>query len=297
MADHEDDGASTHSDQGGATHSGHGDNKNMFMYQAPVSPPQEFSFRSEDWERWRNRWSRYLSCSGLTSQPDAVKIDTLIYTMGEQAEDLLLSFSLPQDNQEYGTVLQAFDRHFGVRLNVVLERQKFKRRRQSPDESVDNLLSDLHRLAENCNFGALKEEFIRDQLLAGINDTKLADTLTLDPELTLSKAANKIRQKEELRRQQREAGAGHSRQSSSEIQAVTRAGGSQRQNNSRGSSGGRASNNNNNRPSGKPADEECGNCGKTPQHALSECPARGKTCSNWVVPRKVSILPFTKTEN
>jgi hypothetical protein len=142
------DNESDHDDEGSVSASSVGASEKMFMFQTSVRSPREFSFRSEEWERWRNRWTRYQSCSGLSSQEDSVRIDTMIYTMGQKAEDVLLSFRLPvEPAPSYSQVLKAFDKHFGVRVNVVLERQRFKRGLQGPGESVDDLLADLHRLA------------------------------------------------------------------------------------------------------------------------------------------------------
>ncbi|KAK3908512.1 tRNA-2-methylthio-N(6)-dimethylallyladenosine synthase [Frankliniella fusca] len=189
----------------------------QFRVQAHLTPPAEFSFKSEEWPKWKTRWKRYAVGSGLADQEDDYKVNTLLYCMGSKADDIMLSFNLSEEEQDdYAVVLQKFDRHFGVRVNTVLERRKFLRRKQGPHESVDDFIADLHRLAENCQFGTLKEEMIRDVLVAGIKDRKLSDTLTLDSELTLDKAASKVRQKEELLRQQQQASRGEAGCSSSQ---------------------------------------------------------------------------------
>ncbi len=60
----------------------------------------------------------------------------------------------------------------------------------------------VHKLAENCQYGVLQEEMIRDGLIVGIRDHRLSERLQLDPELTLSKAITKIRQSKEIKKQQ-----------------------------------------------------------------------------------------------
>ena len=40
-------------------------------------------------------------------------------------------------------------------------------------------------MAENCNYGNMKEEMIRDKLVVGIRDTALSQKLQLDADLTL----------------------------------------------------------------------------------------------------------------
>ena len=49
-------------------------------------------------------------------------------------------------------------------------------------------------MAESCEFGNLKKEMIRDQLVIGICDAQLSKRLQLQPNLTLTKAEKLIRQ-------------------------------------------------------------------------------------------------------
>ncbi|XP_034243498.1 uncharacterized protein LOC117646566 [Thrips palmi] len=228
-----------------------------YIVQSHMPMPAPFSFKAEDWVRWRNRWQRYASGSGLMDQPEKKVVDTFIYAMGDRAEDLMLSFKMAEgEERRYKPVLEQFNQHFGVRKNVVLERQRFLRRKQESGESVDDFIADLHRLAETCGFKTMKDEFIRDALINGIRDRRLSDSLALDGEMTLTKAAARIRQKEELQRNKAEQPGG-SRGGGGDVSFK---------------GGGKSARRN----SGK----ECGKCGRTPQHAFSECPAKGTKCSN-----------------
>ena len=96
------------------------------MTEARVAPPEAFNFRRpEEWTRWKRRFERYRSVSGLNTKDDAAQINTLIYCMGDDAEDILASFSLSEeDAKKYGTVEKKFDDHFNPRKNVIFERAK-----------------------------------------------------------------------------------------------------------------------------------------------------------------------------
>lgn len=63
---------------------------------------------------------------------------------------------------------------------------------------------ELYRLADNCDYGALRDEMICDRLVVGIRDMALSQQLQLDAELTLEKAKTKVRQREAVGEQQRE---------------------------------------------------------------------------------------------
>ena len=57
-------------------------------------------------------------------------------------------------------------------------------------------MTDLYGLARYCNFGALKEELIRDRIVVGLQNRELSEKRQLDPNLTLEKATNLARQRE-----------------------------------------------------------------------------------------------------
>ena len=75
---------------------------------------------------------------------------------------------------------------------MIYERGRFNRCCQLPDEPVDHFITEIHVLAETCEFGEMKEELIRDQLVVGIQDLALSECLQLEPDLTLDKAKRLI---------------------------------------------------------------------------------------------------------
>ena len=56
---------------------------------------------------------------------------------------------------------------------------------------MDSFITDLYGPARYCNFGALKEE---NRIVMGLQNHKLLEQLQLDPNLTLEKATNSVRQ-------------------------------------------------------------------------------------------------------
>ena len=107
--------------------------------------------------------------SGLVGRDEEVQVNTLFYAMGDQADDILRSFALSEEQRKsYMTVKSKFDDHFIQRRNVVFERAKFNRRRQEEGESVESFITALYALAEHCGYGNLHNEMIRDRIVVGI---------------------------------------------------------------------------------------------------------------------------------
>lgn len=63
-----------------------------------VSPPPKFDFsKPEEWPKWIRRFERFRIASGLELQSDENQVITLIYTMGDEAEDVITSLNLTEE--------------------------------------------------------------------------------------------------------------------------------------------------------------------------------------------------------
>jgi hypothetical protein len=230
----------------------------MATYQ--VKPPESFNFaRPEEWPKWYRRYERFSTASGLDDKDGKSRVNMLIYSMGDEAEDIFRSFSLSAEQQEvYDTVRERFDQHFIKRRNVIYERAKFNRRRQEQGESVDTFITSLYSLAEHCGYGLLHDEMIRDRIVVGILDSRLSEKLQLDADLTLGRAITEARQAETIKQQQPFV-----RDDPNKIRSV------------------KSKPTYTERLSGKPQEEvtakKCHRCGRKP-HVQESCPALTAVC-------------------
>ena len=173
------------------------------MANVRLQPPDAFNFRSPDeWPKWKRRFEQFRSASGLATEPETRQVSTLLYCLGEDADDVLTSTNIGEDDRkEYDSVMAKFDGFFKVRKNVIFERARFNRRCQLDGESVEQYITALYRLIESCDYGALKEEMLRDRIVVGIKDVTLSERLQMDADLTLEKAKKQVRQKEAVKQQ------------------------------------------------------------------------------------------------
>ena len=168
-----------------------------------LEPPAAFDFKKpEEWPHWKQKFERFRLASGL-SNDESKQVSTLLYCLGEEGEDVLLSARCDEKaKQKYSDVMGAFDTYFSVSRNIIFERARFNSRSQADGESVEQYIVALHSLARNCAFGQLTEELVRDRLVIGISDSKLSQRLQMDAELTLEKATKLVRQSEAVQAQQ-----------------------------------------------------------------------------------------------
>ena len=244
-----------------------------------VSPPETFDFSQPDsWPRWIRRFETFRHASGLSSKGEESQVNTLIYTMGDKADDILPSFGLSEENQKkYSVVRDKFENHFVKQRNVIFERARFNSRKQLQDETVDSFITDLFCLAKHCPYDRLREEMIRDRLVVGLRDASLSEKMQLDPELTLDKAMAMARQSEAVHKQQPVVRGMQQHDTPTMEQEKVDALSYRNPKNAgryRRADKQRLPRNN---PGGAPQNK-CSRCGKSPKHSKQQCPARDSTC-------------------
>lgn len=120
--------------------------------------------------------------------------------MGLKANNIFKSFtfSKPEEGTKYKAVIDKFDFHFLPYQNLIHERLRFFSRNQYNGESAEEYISQLHKLAETCEFkkidpANIRDELIRDRIVVGIIDFEQSKRFQLQMNLTLAKAVDMVR--------------------------------------------------------------------------------------------------------
>ena len=162
-----------------------------------------------------------------------------------------------QPQETHDDVLRKFDRYFIPMVNVIHERAKFHQRMQQPDESVEAYIRALHEAAELCDYKGQKEEQLRDQLVVGISDKTTSEKLQLEENLSLEKAVEICRTREQVKTQMQAQSA------SASLDFMKK--GPRKKNFSHKKKNPQ-----------QPSSDRCRNCGL--EHRSKTCPAKDKKC-------------------
>ena len=163
---------------------------------------EAFSGISTDWDSYNERLEQYFVANDLeeiaaTSTNEAEKISRqnkrraiLLSVLGGNTYTLLRNLCLPNKpaDKNYDDFIQLLKSHFSPKPSETIQRFKFNTRLQQPDESIASYLSELRKLAENCNYGGVLNDMLRDRLVCGVNDDKIQRLLLMEDTLTLDKA-------------------------------------------------------------------------------------------------------------
>lgn len=99
-------------------------------------------------------------------------------------------FGTEEDKKKLNLMLKKFEDYLSPRKNPSFERFKFWNRSQQERETVNQFVTELRRMIENCEYTASTVTMVRDHPVFGIRDAKVqGQLLRIDVEkLTLKKA-------------------------------------------------------------------------------------------------------------
>ena len=74
-------------------------------------------------------------------------------------------------------VIAKFDKYMNPKKNIPYLRYKFFSYNQNEDQNIDDYVTELKIKSSRCEFGTLKESFIRDRIVAGTKDKRVQERL------------------------------------------------------------------------------------------------------------------------
>ena len=172
-----------------------------------LRPPAELNLTenaANNWKVFKQKFEIFLEATDKTKAAEARKIAIFLNCIGDGALDVYNNFNFPEGEAlTLKKVVEEFDSYVKPRTNVVIERHKFFTRTQQPSEPFDHFLTELQKLAKNCNFGDQEESLMRDRIIISISDDALQQRLLRDSDLNLKKTIECCRAAELSKMQQK----------------------------------------------------------------------------------------------
>ncbi|KAJ2953305.1 hypothetical protein O0L34_g891 [Tuta absoluta] len=159
-------------------------------------PPAELSLeggpaaRAESWRKWRKLFEVFLKASGVNKEAKEIQASLLVNLIGSAGYEVYTTFTFTDGESEDDVtcLLTKFETYFGAKPNITVRRYKFFTRNQEDGENIDQYVTALRLLSQQCEFSTLQEELIRDRIVCGIINNTVRDRLLRTDELTLVKA-------------------------------------------------------------------------------------------------------------
>ena len=77
-----------------------------------LQPPTSFSSsKSEEWQNWKWQFEQYCQVSGLVDKDEQCQVSTLLFCLGEEAEEVLDTTCISEDDwKKYKKIVEEFDK-------------------------------------------------------------------------------------------------------------------------------------------------------------------------------------------
>ena len=143
---------------------------------------------SENWRVFIQRFRHYISAIGYENKTDKMKTSTLLCLVGTRGMEIFNEFKFEEGHDsKLDSVITQFEGYCNPRKNQTFHRFLFFSHAKPVDMDFRKFVSTLRKLAEPCEFGALRDSLIRDRIISSIPENDLRKKLLVFDTLTLEK--------------------------------------------------------------------------------------------------------------
>ncbi|CAH0721941.1 unnamed protein product, partial [Brenthis ino] len=142
------------------------------------------------WKKWLTKLKVYLRANNLEDETDSRKVAILLNFIGSEALEIYYSFGLDLDDLSFDDLCNKFDNYFTPKINITVERHKLFSRKQAPNESIDTYVTDIKNISHSCEFGALREDLLKDIFSWNCNNPYYKERILIEKPKTLDEAIN-----------------------------------------------------------------------------------------------------------
>lgn len=180
-------------------------------FAALLKPPREFDMSVEDkasaFKKWIRQYRFFATSAGLDRQRGNIQVSTLMTTLGEAVFDLYDTFVIPENevNSVEFLIAKFEDAFKSEVLDEIQEREIFRDIRQGA-RNFDEFLLELKIQVKRCNYGALEDSMIRDQIVQGIQDPSTKKVMYNKKNMQLQDAISICRAQERLKKHMERSG-------------------------------------------------------------------------------------------
>ena len=148
---------------------------------------------ADNWNFFNKSWNNYKVATGLDKKEKNVVLATLCTVLGKEANQIAENLRKLRDPTEPDSLIGTLTNYFEPQKNTIFERYLFNTAIQEENESIDQYLNRLRKLATTCDYRALTNQLIRDRLVIGISDQAVRTKLRREKTLTLEGTIDMVR--------------------------------------------------------------------------------------------------------
>ncbi|KAI5731530.1 hypothetical protein M8J77_011720 [Diaphorina citri] len=144
---------------------------------------------------FKRKFECYLEANKLTTETSQIQLAHFRSSLDLETDELTQSFKIP--NPKYEQLLEALERHFEPKKNIIMAQFKFFSQVQQHDETFQNFYAKLRKLAKDCEFGEQEGNIMKSRIILGVKDRELQQRLLRNSEDRLDDIVNHCKGAEE----------------------------------------------------------------------------------------------------
>ena len=152
--------------------------------------PMDFSGNLADsWKTFISAFTFYRDALDISKRNQKTQCAILLHVIGKEAQEVYKTFTFEEGEvNNYQILVDKFEETFLPQANTIYERFLFNKRNQRDKESFDSFLKDIKTQVNQCAYGDMKDELLRDRIVVGITSEAMQEKLLQTKDLTLQKA-------------------------------------------------------------------------------------------------------------
>lgn len=152
---------------------------------------------SAAWKTFKMQFDIYKIAKKYAAMSEPEQISNMLVQMGNESVPIYAQFeydeSVENKKETLANTIRMFDNYFEPVKNVIYERAKFNTMKQG-EKSIHQYIVELQNQADQCEYGTVKGDLVRDRIVVGVRDSKLREYLIDLDDLDLHKCIQKAKQ-------------------------------------------------------------------------------------------------------
>ena len=140
---------------------------------------------AQRWITWKEDFELYVTASGISDPTQ--KRALLLHLAGPTVRDIFNN-SIPSESRggtkDYDKAMECLSNHFKFRKNAPMARQAFLVATPTVGETINNFITRLQKLAEQCEYEGERDNQVRDRAISFIKERNLKTKLYREETLT-----------------------------------------------------------------------------------------------------------------
>ena len=147
----------------------------------------EFDVTKESFGNYVERTEQYFTANDIKNEK---KVAVFLSVIGATTYGTLKNLCQPTLPKEitYDNLIKLLKEHFSPKPLVISVRFKFNKRNQRDNESINDYVVELRRLATHCEFEGFLKEALRDRLVCGLRSEEIQKRLLSQAKLDFDAA-------------------------------------------------------------------------------------------------------------